>query len=68
MRSLGMSIGIAAAASILSWQLQVLTGGGRTTVGVAAIDLLAATRVVVLFFAGICVVAAVLSLVRAQRR
>jgi EmrB/QacA subfamily drug resistance transporter len=68
MRSLGMSIGIAAAASILSWQLQVLTGGGRTTVGVAAIDLLAAARVVVLFFAGICVVAAVLSLVRAQRR
>ena len=64
MRSLGMSIGIATAATILSWQLQVLTGNGDTTVGVPEADLLAAARAVVLFLAGLCIAAACLSLVR----
>lgn len=67
MRSLGMSIGIAATAGILSWQLQMLTGAGGTTVGAPAVDLLAAARAVVMFLAGLCIAAACLSLVRPTR-
>ena len=64
MRSLGMSVGIAASAAILSWQLQILTGSGSTTVGAPAAELLAAARAVLVFLAGLCIVATVLSLVR----
>ena len=64
MRSLGMSVGIAAAAAILSWQLQVLTGSGSTTVGAPPAELLAAARAVIIFLACLCVVATALSLLR----
>jgi len=64
MRSLGMSIGIAAAATILAWQLQTLTGHGDTTVGVPSAELLAAARAVLIFLAGLCIAATGLSLVR----
>jgi EmrB/QacA subfamily drug resistance transporter len=64
MRSLGMSIGIAAAAAILAWQLQELTGDGNTTVGVPPAELLAAARAVTVLLAGLCIAATALSLVR----
>ncbi len=64
MRSLGMSIGIAAAATILAWQLQTLTGHGDTTVGAPSAELLAAARAVLIFLAGLCIAATGLSLVR----
>jgi EmrB/QacA subfamily drug resistance transporter len=66
MRSLGMSIGIAAAATVLAWRLQELTGHGNTTVGAPPAELLAAARAVIVFLAGLCVVATGLSLVRSQ--
>jgi MFS family permease len=66
MRSLGMSVGIAAAAAILSWQLQVLTGSGSTTVGAPTAELLTAARTVIVFLACLCVVATGLSLVRSK--
>jgi EmrB/QacA subfamily drug resistance transporter len=61
MRSLGMSIGIAAASALLSWRLQVLTGAGHSTVAVAPADLLTAARGVIPFFAGSAAVALLLS-------
>lgn len=67
MRSLGMGVGIATAATTLSWQLQVLTGSGGTTVGIPEADLLAAARAVILLLAGFCIAAAGLSLVRPTR-
>jgi len=66
MRSLGMSIGIAASAAILSFELQALTGSGESTVGAPAADLLAAARAVIVFLAGLCLAAAALSLVRPE--
>lgn len=61
MRTLGMSIGIAAGSALLSWRLQVLTGAGYSTVAVAPADLLTAARGVILFFAGAAAIALLLS-------
>jgi EmrB/QacA subfamily drug resistance transporter len=67
MRSVGMSIGIAAAAAVLSWRLEVLTGhGGGRTVGVADVLLAAAGRDVMLVLAGFAAMAAVISLARME--
>jgi hypothetical protein len=68
MRALGMSIGIAAGSALLSWRLQVLTGVGHSTVGVAPADLLTAARGVVLFFATAAAIALLLSFKSAGTR
>lgn len=63
MRSLGTSIGIAAAAAMLSWRLDVLTGH-QASMGASTTDVFAAVRVIVSVFAAVALAAAVTSLVR----
>src|SRR5262249_23505267 len=46
-RSLGISVGVAAASSLLAWRLAVLTGGGHNTLHAGARDLLSASRDVI---------------------
>jgi hypothetical protein len=48
MRSLGISVGIAAASALLSWRLAVLTGSGYNTLHAPALHLSSAGRDVVL--------------------
>jgi hypothetical protein len=64
MRSLGISMGIAAAAALLSWRLAVLTGAGPSTLRAQAHHLTSAGGDVVLLLAGFAAVAAAISLVR----
>jgi hypothetical protein len=65
MRSLGISMGIAAAASLLSWRLAALTGAGPSTLHANAHQLVAAGSDVVLLLGGFSALAAAISLVRA---
>jgi EmrB/QacA subfamily drug resistance transporter len=62
-RDLGTSIGIAMAASLLSWQLRLLTGGS-STLNANDADLTAAIRMVVIVLALLALLAAVMSWVR----
>ena len=48
MRSCGISIGVAAASSLLAWRLAVLTGSGHNTLHAAAQELLSASRDVII--------------------
>jgi MFS family permease len=68
-RSIGTSLGVAAAATYLSWQLEVVggNGAGRTT-GIAAGKLAEAGDDVLLLLAGFAAMAAIISLVRPQSR
>jgi EmrB/QacA subfamily drug resistance transporter len=66
-RDLGTSIGIAMAASLLSWQLRVLTGGS-STLNASEADLTSAIRTVVIVLAVLALLAAVLSWVRPAGR
>jgi EmrB/QacA subfamily drug resistance transporter len=62
-RDLGTSVGIAMAASLLSWQLRLLTGGS-STLSASATDLASAIRMVVIILALLALLAAILSWVR----
>jgi MFS family permease len=63
-RSLGISIGVAAASSLLAWRLAVLTGLGHNTLHVGARDLLSASRDVIVLIGAFAAVAGALSLTR----
>jgi hypothetical protein len=62
-RDLGTSVGIAMAASLLSWQLRLLTGGS-STLSASAADLTSAIRMAVIVLALLASLAAILSWVR----
>jgi EmrB/QacA subfamily drug resistance transporter len=64
MRSLGISIGVAAASSLLAWRLAVATGSGHNTMHAGARDLLSAGRDVIVLLAAFTAVAGAISLVR----
>ena len=66
-RDLGTSVGIAMAASLLSWQLRLLTGGA-STLNASGADLTSAIRMVVIVLALLALLAAVMSWVRPTRR
>ncbi len=67
-RSIGTSLGVAAAATCLSWQVEVLAGSiGRTT-GVAVDKLARAGGNALLLLAAFAAVAAAISLLRPQAR
>jgi hypothetical protein len=68
MRSLGISVGIAAASALLTWRLTILTGSGLNTLHAPAPDLSSAGRDVVLLLGGFAVVAGALSLMRTLSR
>jgi EmrB/QacA subfamily drug resistance transporter len=65
-RSLGMSVGVAAASSLLAWRLEVLTGSGHNTLHANAQQLLMAARDVIVLLGGFAAIAGVLSLAQAQ--
>jgi len=67
MRSLGISVGIAAASSLLSWRLAVLTGSGHNTLHAQAHHLLSAGRDVILLLGGFAAIAGAVSLVSRTR-
>jgi EmrB/QacA subfamily drug resistance transporter len=62
-RDLGTSVGIAMAASLLSWQLRLLTGGS-STLSASEADLTSAIRTIVMILALLAGFAAMLSWVR----
>ena len=64
MRSLGISVGIAAASSLLSWRLAALTGSGHNTLHAQAQHLLSAGGDVILLIGGFAAIAGALSLAR----
>jgi MFS family permease len=68
MRSLGISVGIAAASALLSWRLEISTGSGHNTLHAPALDLSSAGRDVVLLLGSFAVIAGATSLVRTQSR
>jgi EmrB/QacA subfamily drug resistance transporter len=68
MRSLGISVGIAAASALLSWRLAILTGSGHNTLQAPAFPLSSAGRDVVLLLGGFAAIAGGLSLVRTRSR
>jgi EmrB/QacA subfamily drug resistance transporter len=63
-RDLGTSIGIAMAASLLSWKLRLLTGGSSSTFDASDADLTDAIRLVVIVLALLGLLAAGMSCVR----
>lgn len=63
-RSCGISIGVAAASSLLAWQLAVLTGSGHNTLRARPHELLAASREVIILLGGFTAVAGAMSLAR----
>lgn len=66
-RDLGTSVGIAVAASLLSWRLRLLPGGSGSTVDASNADLTDAIRLVVIVLALLGLVAAALSWIRPRR-
>jgi MFS family permease len=64
MRSLGISVGIAASSALLSWRLAELTGSGHNTLHAQAHHLLSAGGDVILLLGGFAAVAGAISLVR----
>lgn len=67
-RNVGTSIGIAMSASLLSWQLCLVTGGSSSTFDVSEVDLTSAIRTVLMVLAALSLLAAVLSWVRPARK
>jgi EmrB/QacA subfamily drug resistance transporter len=65
-RSIGMSIGIAAASALLSWRLEALTGRSVNTLGVSPTILLDGSRSVILLLFGFAAAAGLISLVGAH--
>ena len=66
-RDLGTSVGIAMAASLLSWNLRMLIGGS-STLNASEADLTHAIRMVVIVLAGLALVAAGMSWARPRGR
>jgi EmrB/QacA subfamily drug resistance transporter len=64
MRSCGISIGVAAASSLLAWRLAVLTGSGHNTLHAEAHHLLSASRDVIILLGGFAAIAGAMSLAR----
>jgi nitrate/nitrite transporter NarK len=62
MRSFGVSIGVAAASSLLAWRLAVLTGSGHNTLHATPHDLLVAGRDVIVLLGSFAAVAGAISL------
>jgi nitrate/nitrite transporter NarK len=67
-RFFGIGFGIATASSLLSWRLEVLTGQGDDTIHVAGLDLLSASRDVMLLLVGFAALAGAASLIRPRQR
>ncbi len=67
-RFFGIGFGIATASSLLSWRLEVLTGQGGDTIHVAGLDLLSASRDVMLLLVGFAALAGAASLIRPRQR
>jgi EmrB/QacA subfamily drug resistance transporter len=65
-RCLGVSIGIAAASSLLAWRLEGLTGSGYNTLHASARDLLTAAHGVILLLGGFAALAGAISLLQTQ--
>jgi EmrB/QacA subfamily drug resistance transporter len=61
-RSLGVSIGVAAASSLLAWRLAVLTGSGHNTLHANARDLVSAGRGVIVMLGIFAAIAGAISL------
>lgn len=68
LRSCGISIGVAAASSLLAWRLALRTGSGHNTLHAEAQQLLAAGRDVIVLLASFAAMAGVISLVRLPSR
>jgi EmrB/QacA subfamily drug resistance transporter len=68
MRSFGISVGVAAASSLLSWRLAVLTGSGHSTLHADAPQLLSAGGDVIVLLAGFAAIAGAISLATPSRR
>src|SRR5262249_22480332 len=68
MRSVGISVGIAAASALLSWRLASLTGSGNNTLHAPAGLLSSAGRDVVLLVGSFAAIAGAISLVRTRSR
>jgi EmrB/QacA subfamily drug resistance transporter len=66
-RSCGISIGVAAASSLLAWRLAVLTGSGHNTLHAAAQELLSASRDVVVLLGSFTAIAGAMSLTRPRQ-
>ena len=64
MRACGVSVGVAAASSLLAWRLAVLTGSGHNTLHADARDLLSAGRDVIVLLASFAAIAGAISLTR----
>jgi MFS family permease len=64
MRSCGISVGVAAASSLLAWRLAVLTGSGHNTLHAQAQELLSASRDVIILLGGFAAIAGAMSLAR----
>ena len=62
MRALGVSIGVAAASSLLAWRLAALTGAATNTLHAGAQPLLSAGRDVIVMLGALAVVAGAISL------
>ena len=61
-RSLGVSLGVAAASSLLAWRLAVLTGSGQNTLHASAQQLLSAGRDVIVLLGSFTATAGAISL------
>jgi EmrB/QacA subfamily drug resistance transporter len=68
MRSCGISIGVAAASSLLAWRLAELTGSGHNTLHAEAHHLLSAGGDVIVLLASFAAIAGVISLARPASR
>jgi hypothetical protein len=66
MRSIGTSVGIAGASSLLAWRLQTLTGQGGTT-HAPADALLSASHDVIVLLGAFAAVAGVVSLMEGRK-
>jgi EmrB/QacA subfamily drug resistance transporter len=67
-RSCGVSVGVAAASSLLAWRLAVLTGSGHNTLHANAQQLLSAGRDVIVLLASFAAIAGVVSLAQSRLR
>ena len=63
-RSCGMSVGVAAASSLLAWRLAVLTGSGHNTLHANAHQLLTAGRDVIVLLGSFAAIAGAISLMQ----
>src|SRR5262249_11853666 len=64
MRSCGISVGVAAASTLLAWRLAGLTGSGHNTLHAQAHELLEASRDVIRLLAGFAPIPGAMSLTR----